>query len=560
MRITVRFRPWMALFALVATLSLSSFRGQAQDPTWASVRRAASTTNTASYGDAIAVAPDGSRFFHGTFQGSFTFGGTTLTAVGAGFDSYLGKLNPDGSLAWLRQYSGGLPWKLAVDATGNLYVGGNLGGTISFGSLTLTGPGGLRAFVAKLTPQGEGLWGKVEEAPQAARGDCFLSSLITDAAGNVYASGNFSGTMRFGSEAANQLMTTNNAVFDIFLCKFSPSGSVLWARKAGGEGNDDNRDLAADASGNTYLTGNFTGSATFGTVTLNAANATDQDLYVAKFDPQGNVVWAQRAGTANDDTGEAVAVDAAGVVAVGGNVNSRLVGAGFQRAAYLACYGANGSPLWSREITPSIPGLYSVKDVAYDGRGGLYAIGDYEGALTLGGTPLPLAGKPSAFVARYNGQGTARWAGAGIAEGAGPNDGCSFDYIDADATGNAYLLGAAVGNVSFGSLNSVGSTNATLFEAKLNSGSVLAAARTPGAALPLTVYPNPASGQTTLVLPQGGGELTITDGLGRVVRTQALPAVAGAVELGLGGLAPGLYQLRARLSNGQTAATPLLVH
>ncbi|MBD2768727.1 hypothetical protein IC235_12605 [Hymenobacter sp. BT664] len=560
MRVSVLFRPWMAFFALVATLSISSFQGQAQDPTWASVRRATSTTNSRSQGQSIAVAPDGSRFFYGTFEGSFTFGRTTLTTGIFTFNSYLGKLNADGSLAWLRQYENSLPWALAVDATGNLYVGGNFNGTISFGSLTLTAPGGLRGFVVKLTPQGEGLWGKVEEAPQADRGNCFLNHLTTDAAGNVYASGGFTGAIRFGGEAANQLVTSRVA-YDIFLCKFSPSGSVLWARKAGGTDNDFSNDLAADASGNTYLTGSFTGSATFGAVTLNAANATDQDLYVAKVDPQGSFVWAQRAGTANSDAGETIAVDAAGVVAVGGFINSRLVGVSFQGVAYLACYGADGSPLWSREITPSVSGLYSVKDVAYDGRGGLYAIGNYQGALTLDGTTLPSASKESAFVARYNGRGTVRWAGAATFTGTLPDGTCTFECIATDASGNAYLLGEGPGTISFGSLNSAGEIdgNITTFEAKLNSGGVLTAARTPGASLTLTAYPNPASERATLVLPPGGGELTITDGLGRRVRTQVLPAVAGAVELGLGGLVPGLYHLRARLGNGQTAATQLLV-
>ncbi|MBD2768726.1 T9SS type A sorting domain-containing protein [Hymenobacter sp. BT664] len=470
----------------------------------------------------------------------------------------MGKLNPDGSLAWLRQYENNLPWTLAVDATGNLYVGGSFSRTISFGSLTLTDPS-IRLFVAKLTPQGEGLWGKVEEGSPLDRLNYGLSSLTTDAAGNVYASGGFIGAMRFGSEAANQLVSSGLA-YDVFLYKFSPSGSVLWGRKAGGTGNDGNSDLAADASGNTYLTGVFTGSATFGTVTLNATNAADQDLYVAKFDPQGSIMWAQRAGTANNDAGKAIAVDAAGVVAVGGFINSRLVGPRFESMTYLACYGANGNPLWSREIAPSVlsSGYSGVADVAFDGRGGLYAISTYLGTLTLGSTTLPVVSKESAFVVRYNGQGTARWAGAAIPDVTDVSK-FAFTYIATDAAGNAYLVGEGAGTISLGPLNTAGGNYQSIFEAKLNSGGVLTAARTPGAALTLTAYPNPASERATLVLPSGGGELTITDGLGRRVRTQVLPAVAGTVELGLGGLAPGLYQVRAQLGNGQTAATRLLV-
>ncbi len=71
-------------------------------------------------------------------------------------------------------------------------------------------------------------------------------------------------------------------------------------------------DMAGDAVGNTYVTGDFAGTAIFGTVQLTAAGG-NRDAFVAKLDPSGNVIWAQRMGADNvPDRGFSAAVDATG--------------------------------------------------------------------------------------------------------------------------------------------------------------------------------------------------------------------------------------------------------
>ena len=66
------------------------------------------------------------------------------------------------------------------------------------------------------------------------------------------------------------------------------------------------------------------------------------------------------------------------------------------------------------------------------------------------------------------------------------------------------------------------------------------------------VYPNPATGRFTLALPAraSAGTATLSNALGQVVRTVALPSAVPEVLVDGRGLAPGVYQLRVLLGAG----------
>ncbi|AHJ98790.1 SBBP repeat-containing protein [Hymenobacter swuensis] len=557
MRITTSFQSLFPRLGLTAALALTTVAVQAQTPTptWASVRRATSSgpiTSNGSNAQKILVAADGSQIIYGIYEGTITFAGTTLTAGTGDAHLFLAKLNADGSMAWVRQIEGTeeeYAASLAVDAAGNVYMAGYFTGSFSFGAVTLTTSNRdvVDAFIVKFDAQGQPLWSKTGGA---TTDNVYLDGIGTDAAGNVYVAGDFTGTVDFGGSSANQLTAASE---DIFLYKFSAAGVPLWTRQAGGTNGDYNYGLAVDATGNAYLTGSISGSATFGSITL-ASTTTDEDLYVVKYDAQGTALWAQREATANEDQGLDIAVDAAGQVVVGGYANGRQVGTSYESAGYLARFSAPGPLLWSRQITASTPSEYGIGSVAYDGRGGIYAVSSYDGTLTLGPSTLT-TNEETSFVARFDGQGTPLWADA--ATHPTSNDASIFFDVTTDASGNAYIVGGVLGNVSFGSIATTGS-GADAFIAKLNAGGVVTANRAP-AALALAAYPNPASEHTTLVLPVGGGQLTLLDALGRQVRRQALPASAGSYSVSVAGLTPGMYHLHATLGNGQVAITRLEV-
>jgi Secretion system C-terminal sorting domain len=101
---------------------------------------------------------------------------------------------------------------------------------------------------------------------------------------------------------------------DVFLAKYSPSGSVLWAQQAvlgSGACLCNGSAIVCDKSGNVYLAGNFVDTVTFGSHTLIgkglAQNLYQQaNLYLVKYDSTGNVLWAKQ-GTVLDSNSWGVA-------------------------------------------------------------------------------------------------------------------------------------------------------------------------------------------------------------------------------------------------------------
>jgi len=136
------------------------------------------------------------------------------------------------------------------------------------------------------------LWGN------SGIGDSWPMSIVSDGQGNSYIAGQFpNDTVHFGSNT----LSDSSKVVDAFLVKYSHNGSVLWAKQTVEKCS--NPLLAASAPesvcvdrwGNSYLSGNFADTLFIGSNTLITSavvNYLPQNTYVAKYDPNGNVLWA----------------------------------------------------------------------------------------------------------------------------------------------------------------------------------------------------------------------------------------------------------------------------
>ena len=110
---------------------------------------------------------------------------------------------------------------------------------------------------------------------------------------------------------------------DVFLAKYDPQGTIVWVRRAGGPGDDSAIGIGVDAAGNAYVTGYFAdGTCTFGTTPLTGPGY--YDVFLAKYDPQGTLQWARAAGGSGDDEGWGVSVDPAGNAAITGFFDNTL--------------------------------------------------------------------------------------------------------------------------------------------------------------------------------------------------------------------------------------------
>jgi len=453
------------LFAAISFLCFLSKISYAQTPDWLWAKSAGGTN----WDEASSVAVDdsGNTYVAGLFQSTtITFGSDTLTNAGGG-DIFLVKYAPNGNVLWAKSAGGTIddyPYSVAVDDSGNIYVAGFFeSSTLSFGSTTLTNVGNNDIFLAKYAPNGNVLWAKRAGGTNWDE----ASSVAVDDSGNIYVAGYFySPIITFGSIT---LMSAGNV--DIFLAKYDANGNVLWAKRAGGMSEDGAYSVAVDASGNIYMAGWFESlTITFGSTTL--TNAGWENIFLAKYDANGNVLWAKRAGGTNHDWAASVAVDTSGNIYVAGSFNSSTITFGSDTLTnaggydiFLAKYAPNGNVLWAKSAGGTSYDV--VISVAVDASGNIYVAGYFKSpTLTLGSTTLTNAsawGCADIFLAKYDTSGNVLWA-----KSAGGTYDDSANSVVVETSGNVYVAGEFQSpTITFGSTTLTNAGGRNIFLAKL---------------------------------------------------------------------------------------------
>jgi hypothetical protein len=485
------------LFAVICSLCFLSKISNAQPPNWLWATSAGGTDYD--YASSVAVDASGNTYVAGWFASStITFGSTTLTNANAGNgDMFLVKYDANGNVLWAKSEGGtsiDQAYSVAVDASGNSYVVGFFySPTITIGSYTLTNAGFDDLFLAKYDANGNVLWAK----SAGGTGYDWPYCIAVDASGNSYVAGAFySSTITFGSYTL-----TNAGNEDMFLAKYDANGNVLWTKSEGGMGNDLGNSVAVDASGNPYVAGYFSSpTLTFGSYTLTNANAGINDLFLAKYDANGNVLWAKSIGGPSDDEATAAAVDASGNLYVAGWFRSTtltfgsytLTSAG-NEDMFLAKYDANGNVLWAASaggISEDIAG-----SVAVDASGNPYVAGLYfSSTLTFGSYTLTNVGYFDMFLTRYDANGNVLWA-----KSQGGTNGDLGRSIAVDASGNLYVAGLFRSpTLTFGSYtltNAGAGTTSDMFLAKLGNSAGINESRNSSN---ISVFPNPATDIITI--------------------------------------------------------------
>ena len=114
--------------------------------------------------------------------------------------------------------------------------------------------------------------------------------IAVDPAGNVLLTGEFTGTATFGEHSL-----TSVGSMDFFVAKVDPQGNFLWVRSGGGDFIDRGYAISADQAGNCYVTGHYqSAEARFGDVSINSIG--DYDIFVAKYDATGQLMWITSGG------------------------------------------------------------------------------------------------------------------------------------------------------------------------------------------------------------------------------------------------------------------------
>ncbi len=497
---------------------------------------------------------------------------------------------------------------IALAADGSRYVIGTFENTATFDGISISSIGGSDLFLVKYGPTGEVLWAR----RGGSNASDFGAAVEVAPDGSVYVIGSFNGNATFSGGDNPDVLLLSSGGFDVYLLKYDPNGTIQWARRAGGMEADIGRDLAVDTSGNVYLAGSFRATGTFGGTMLTSAGETD--TFLAKYAPDGTVLWAQRGGGEALDIayGIAVADDGTahlsgtfeGIVQFGSLPGQSLGGSD----VFVIQYSSSGEAVWATRIGSGGNEFTRSSGIGLGMNGSVFVHGTFSSTLTIGEDVLMSAGSTDIFLAKLNSNGEAIWGrrgggegedaaaalnvfGNGIlltgyVEGEGSFGNIDFDTQGRDAyfavfdiTGNLFTVkvfggaGSDVGNAIASDLASSTFALAGRFEdtatfdtltltSNGESDGYMVAGRygvvdvEPGAGTPSAntlgaAYPNPFSQITTLTLDLAQAQnvtIELFDVLGRRVATvYDGPLAMGShrVMVEAAGLPTGLYVVRA---------------
>lgn len=278
--------------------------------------------------------------------------------------------------------------------------------------------------------------------------------------------GGFQDTATFGAGESAETALTAAGISDVFIAKLNSDGTVAWAKRAGSP-EDDGIEKAYDvtllAGGSFIATGTYQDTAVFGpgesSETLLNTPSAAEEAFVAKFNSDGTVAWAKRAGGADGDRGMAIDALASGSFLVTGHFSSSATwGAGESSETtlnasgmtdvFLARHNDDGTIAWVKRAggTGSDEGL----DLATATDGTTILVGSFEGSAVFGSgeiaeTSLETAGGSDGFFAKYNPDGTIAWAKkiGGIGQD-------SVEGVALLDDGSFLVAGHLIGSVVFG--------------------------------------------------------------------------------------------------------------
>ena len=494
----------------------------------------------------VATDASGNAFVAGYFKSpSLTLGSITLTRTG-NCNVFLAKYDAGGNVIWAISPPGtdyDMPYAVATDASGNVVVAGLFSSpVITFGSISLTNAGIEDAFVAKYDAAGNVMWAK-----RAGGADWdHAHGLAVDGTGNVFLAGSYrSPSIIFGSIT---LTNTAAGIYDAFLVKYDSGGNVLWAAAAGGPGNNLPMSLSTDQWGNVFMTGAYTGPLmTFGSMTV--TNKGLDDLFIAKYDESGNVLWAKSEGGSREDNCYSVATDGAGNAYITGLFRSETItfgtidlwnSAGWYPTTdiFLTKYDGSGNVLWAS----GAGGLQNdqANSVVTDADGNVFFTGFfYSDSATFGSTILVNANDHSdMFLAKFDPAGSNLWALR-----AGGTDDDNGSSVAVDPTGNIFMTGTFASPVitfGFDTLNNSGGGD--LFLARLDD-NVTGIGEFPKSE-GLSLFPSPATNQITITSLTGAvaGTVTVFNLEGVRYLHQDITDITSRLEISA--LPPGLYFVR----------------
>jgi hypothetical protein len=287
---------------------------------------------------------------------------------------------------------------MKVDASGNCYNSGYMSGMFdvdpspAVNTLTVGTPGFWPQVpvLSKYDASGNLVWIKALQGRKNTISYAF--SNVLDASGNIYISGIFTDTLDF-DPGASSFTLSSKGNFDLFVAKYDNSGNFLWAKSTGGSNEDRAQTMTLDASGNLYLSGFFAGTVDFD-FSSGVQNLTSADpyrsMFIAKYDNQGNYIWAKCIGSAGGWAHPySIAIDAGNDLILAGSFDSAVdfdpgssvfsLTDNGAKDIFIAKYTSAGNFLWVKGIGGSSQD--ECFSVTTDASNNIYSTGYFDGVV-----------------------------------------------------------------------------------------------------------------------------------------------------------------------------------
>jgi uncharacterized repeat protein (TIGR02543 family) len=298
------------------------------------------------FGFDIAVDASGTSYICGASTGNVE----GQTCAGSE-DMLVAKITPAGSLAWtqLLGSSGKLTiaYGIDCDSQGNVFVTGITSGSLD--GQSFSGGGGYEAFITRYDANGTRLWTKL------LGGGSQGNDVAVDSGGNAYMTG-----------YTNALSIDGKALigsYDLFVCKYDQLGRRSWISRLGTPGAAAySYGIILDGLGSIFACGYTTGNLNGNTLTGTG------DMFVGKFDTNGNVAWVRLLGSAGALTqAKDICADRAGNVYVTGTAYGNLDGQvrSGSRDSFVVKYLPTGDRQWTR-LKGSVGGNSDGEGICYD--------------------------------------------------------------------------------------------------------------------------------------------------------------------------------------------------
>ncbi|UZR93461.1 SBBP repeat-containing protein [Chondrinema litorale] len=375
---------------LVFGFIIASFNGFSQNLDWAK----SFGGNSNDFGVSHTIDFNGDIITTGVFEGTADFNPReeiyNLISNGDK-DIFIQKVNSTGDFLWAKSIGGistDVGYDVTTDSEGNIYLTGYFTDSVDFDPgediyfLSSYIEFWQDAFILKLDQNGAFLW--AHKIGGLAGESGYAIEVDTD--GNVYTLGYFQNDIDFDPGVGINILEWRGDT-DIFLQKLDTNGNFIWVKHIGGNAEDIGRSMVIDSLGFIYVIGDYYSTdfdAGDGESFLN--NVESSDVFVSKFDRDGDLVWAKSMGGESSEKGRGIFVDDSGNVYSTGSFIGKVDFDPGEDSTFLdgdifiQKLDAEANLVWAKSIEISGGAVYSSSfSITSDAKGNVYILGSFHG-------------------------------------------------------------------------------------------------------------------------------------------------------------------------------------